>query len=179
MFTWFTESKDWSGFGYFSPDLEKIKQLVVCSKHQNTWEDTGNVVKVFFSIQSKKKNVRQWKETEFSTPFVVKAATSLLLNSLKLEGINFLLSRNSWILKLWNDVRWILKLEFESIGKLCQLVSWADQALTKFDSFEVLSGCKNREKNSSWHNLSFDFVKRILVLSAIADSPDRHLRTNF
>ena len=77
------ESKDWSVFGYFSPDLEKIKQLLVCSKHQNTWEDTGNVVKVFFSIQSKKKNVRQWKETEFSTPFVVKAATSLLLNSLK------------------------------------------------------------------------------------------------
>ena len=85
------ESKDWSAFGYFSPDLEKIKQLLVCSKHQNTWEDTGNVVKVFFSIQSKKKNVRQWKETEFSTPFVVKVATSLLLNSLKiyLEGINF------------------------------------------------------------------------------------------
>ena len=77
------ESKDWSGFGYFSPDLEKIKQLVVCSKHQNTWEDTGNVVKVFFSIQSKKKNVRQWKETEFPTPFVVKAATRFLLNSLK------------------------------------------------------------------------------------------------
>ena len=77
------ESKDWSGFGYFSPDLEKIKQLVVCSKHQNTWEDTGNVVKVFFSIQSKKKNVRQRKKTEFSTPFVVKAATSLFLNSLK------------------------------------------------------------------------------------------------
>ena len=42
------ESKDWSGFGYFSPDLEKIKQLVVCSKHQNTLRDTGNVVKVFF-----------------------------------------------------------------------------------------------------------------------------------
>ena len=78
-----SESKDWSGFGYFSPDLEKIKQLVVCSKHQNTLKDTGNVVKVFFSIQSKKKNVRQWKETEFSTPFVLKAATSLLLNSLK------------------------------------------------------------------------------------------------
>ena len=77
------ESKDWSGFGYFSPDLEKIKQLVVCSKHQNTWEDTGNVVKVFFSIQSKMKNLRQWKETEFSKPFVVKATTSLLLNSLK------------------------------------------------------------------------------------------------
>ena len=101
------------------------------------------------------------------------------LTKIYLEGINFLLSRNSWILKLWNDVRWILKLEFESIGKLCQLVSWADQALTKFDSFEVLSGCKNRDKNSSWHNLSFDFVKRILVLSASADSPDRHLRINF
>ena len=77
------ESKDWRGFGYFSIDLEKIKQLLVCSKHENTWEDTRNVIKVFFSIQSKKKNVRQWKETEFSTPFVVKAATSLLLNSLK------------------------------------------------------------------------------------------------
>ena len=77
------ESKDWSGFGYFSPDLEKIKQLLVCSKHHNTWEDTENVVKVFFSIQSKMKNVRQWKETDFSKPFVVKAATSLLLNSLK------------------------------------------------------------------------------------------------
>ena len=77
------ESKDWSSFGYFSPDLEKIKQLVVCSKHQNAWEDTANVVKVFFSIQSKKKNVRQRKKTEFSTPFVVKAATSLFLNSLK------------------------------------------------------------------------------------------------
>ena len=64
-------------------DLLLTVKLVVCSKHQNTWEDTGNVVKVFFSIQSKKKNVRQWKETEFSTPFVVKAATSLLLNSLK------------------------------------------------------------------------------------------------
>ena len=28
------ESKDWSGFGYFSPDLEKIKQLFVCSKRE-------------------------------------------------------------------------------------------------------------------------------------------------
>ena len=53
------ESKDWSGFGYFSSDLEKIKQLLVCSKHHNTWEDTGNVVKAFFSIQSKKKNVKE------------------------------------------------------------------------------------------------------------------------
>ena len=52
------EGKGWSGFGYFSPDLEKIKQLGICSKHRNTWEDTGNVIKAFFSIQSKKKNVR-------------------------------------------------------------------------------------------------------------------------
>ena len=84
-------SKYWSGFRFFSPDLEKIKQLVVCSEHQNTWKDNGNVIKVFFSIQSKKKNVKQWKETEFSTPFVVKAANSLLLNSLKFtwKALNF------------------------------------------------------------------------------------------
>ena len=82
MFTWFMENKDWSGFRYFSPDLEKIKQLLVCSKHRNTWEDTGNVVKLFCSIQRKIKNARQYKETEFSKPFVVKAV-SLLLNSLK------------------------------------------------------------------------------------------------
>ena len=172
------ESKDWSGFGYVSLDLEKIKQLLVCSKHQNTWEDTGNVVKAFFSIQSKKKNVKgDWVFNAICR----KSCHQLVIELTKiyLEGINFLLSRNSWILKLWNDVRWILKLEFESIGKLCQLVSWADQALTKFDSFEILSGCKNRDKNSSWHNLSFDFVKRILVLSTSADSPDRHLWMNF
>ena len=153
MFIWLIESKVWSGFGYFTPDLEKIKQLLVCSKHQNTWDDTGNVVKVFFSIQSKKKNVRQWKETKFLTPFVVNSATSLLLN-----------------LQLWNDVRWILKLEFDFIGKLCQLVSWADQALTKFDSFEILSRYKTRDKNSSKHNLSFDFVKWILVCLLVQKS---------
>ena len=78
------ESKNWSGFGYFSPDSEKkIKQLLVCSKHQNTWEDTGYVVKVFFSIQSKKKNVRQWKKTEFSTPFVVKSYHQLVIELTK------------------------------------------------------------------------------------------------
>ena len=42
------ESKDWSGFGYFSPDLEQIKQLLVCSKHQNTWEDTEKLEKSIF-----------------------------------------------------------------------------------------------------------------------------------
>ena len=107
-------------------------------------------------------------------PFVVKAATSLLLNLLKLtwKALTF------FVAKLV-DFKTVKRrpmnpeLEFESIGKLCQLV-WADHTLTKFDSFEVLSGCKNRDKN-----LSFDFVKRILVLSAIADSSDRHLRTNF
>ena len=69
-----------SGCGYFSPDLEKMKQLLVCSKHRNAWKDNGNVLKVSFSIQG---NVTQWKETECSTPFVVTAATSLLLNWLK------------------------------------------------------------------------------------------------
>ena len=78
------ESKNWSGFGYFSSDSEKkIKQLLVCSKHQNTWEDTENVVKAFFSIQSKKKNVRQWKKTEFSTPFVVKSYHQLVIELTK------------------------------------------------------------------------------------------------
>ena len=67
----------------FQPWFGKNKTVIVCSKHQDTREGTGNVIKVFFSIQSKKKNVRQWKETQFSTPFVIKAATSLLLNSLK------------------------------------------------------------------------------------------------
>ena len=46
------EGKDCSGQDYFSPDLEKIKQLLVCSKHLNTWKDTGNVEKVSFSMQS-------------------------------------------------------------------------------------------------------------------------------
>ena len=98
------ESKDWSGFGYFSPDLEKIKQLLVCSKHQNTWEDTGNVVKVFFSIQSKMKNLRQWKETEFSKPLVVKATTSLLLNSLKFAW-KALISSVAQLVDFWNFKR--------------------------------------------------------------------------
>ena len=69
--------------------MKKIKQLLLCSKHQNTWEGTERT-----------------------------------LTKIYLKGIYFLLSRNSWVLKLWNDVRWILKLEFESLGKLCQLVSF-------------------------------------------------------
>ena len=77
------ESKDWSGFGYFSPDLEKIKQLFVCSKHENTWEDPENVVKVFFSIQSKKEIVRQWQKVFNAICRKKLSATSLLLNSLK------------------------------------------------------------------------------------------------
>ena len=55
MFTRFMESKDWGGFGYFSPDLEKIKQLLVRSEHQNTCEDTGNVVKYFLASRTKRR----------------------------------------------------------------------------------------------------------------------------
>ena len=42
------ESKDWNGFGYFSPDLEPehLRGHWKCSKS-------------IFSIQSKKKNVKQ------------------------------------------------------------------------------------------------------------------------
>ena len=85
------ESKDWIGFGYFSSDLEKMKQLLVCPKHQNTWEDTGNVVKVFFSIQSKMKNLRQWKETGIFKAICRKSYHQLVIELTKicLEGINF------------------------------------------------------------------------------------------
>ena len=66
------ESKDWSGFGYFSPDLEKIEQLLVRSEHQYTCEDTGNVVKYFLASRAKRRIWKwKWKETESSTPFVV------------------------------------------------------------------------------------------------------------
>ena len=170
------ESKDWGGFGYFSPDLEKNKTVIGTFWTSEHLRGHWKCSKVFLSIQNKKKDLREWKETESSTPFVVKASTSLFLNSLKftLKALTFFCRETRGFKKLWNDVWWILKLEFESICKLCQLVSWADQSLTKFDS-----GCKNRDKTSSWHNLSFDFVKRILVLSADADSPDRHLQINF
>ena len=174
------ESKDWSGFGYFSPDLEKIKQLVVCSKHQNTWEDTGNVVKVFFSIQSKKKNVRQWKETEFSTPFVVKAATSLLLNSLKFtwKALTFFVAKLVDFKTLKRRTMnpetgvWVHRQTMPA-GLMSR--SSADE-IWQFWNFKRMQ--KSRQ-NSSWHSLSFDLVKRILVLSASANSPDRHLRINF
>ena len=54
-------------FRSFKPQGWKTKQMLVCSKYRNTWEYTGNVVKVFFSIRSTKGNVRQWKETDFGT----------------------------------------------------------------------------------------------------------------
>ena len=54
-------------FRSFKPQGGKTKQMLVCSKYRNTWEYTGNVVKVFFSIRSTKGNVRQWKETDFGT----------------------------------------------------------------------------------------------------------------
>ena len=107
------ESKDWNGFGYFSPDLEKIKQLLACSKHENTWEDTGNVIKVFFSIQSKKRNVGAVKGNWVFNAICRKKSQChqlvIEITKIYLEGINFLLSRNSWILKLRNDVRWIME----------------------------------------------------------------------
>ena len=54
-------------FRSFKRQGGKTKQMLVCSKYRNTWEYTGNVVKVFFSIRSTKGNVRQWKETDFGT----------------------------------------------------------------------------------------------------------------
>ena len=54
-------------FRSFKPQGWKTKQMLVCSRYRNTWEYTGNVIKVFFSIRSTKGNVRQWKETDFGT----------------------------------------------------------------------------------------------------------------
>ena len=121
----------------FQPWFGKNKTVIVCSKHQDTREGTGNVIKVFFSIQSKKKNVRQWKETQFSTPFVVKAATSLLLNSLKiyLEGINFLLSRNWWIsnFETTHDESWNW-----SLSSLAKYASWSHEQIKRWRNLTVL-----------------------------------------
>ena len=38
--------------------------------------------------------------------------------------------------RLWINPK---KLEVESFGKICWLVLWADQVLTKFDSFEIFN----------------------------------------
>ena len=52
------EGKGWSGFGYFSPDLEKIKQLGYVLNTRTLERILEMELKAFFSIQSKKKNVR-------------------------------------------------------------------------------------------------------------------------
>ena len=64
------------------------------------------------------------------------------------------------------------------IGTLYRLSHEQIKRWGNLTALNFLSGCKNREKHSSWHNLSFNFVKRILVLSAGAYRPDRHLRIN-
>ena len=91
---------------WYSGHYRHIALLQRTHKHRNTREDTGNVVKVFFSIQSKKENVRQWQETECSTPICLKSCHRLVF---ELTKIKFLLVRDSTISKLWNDVPWILE----------------------------------------------------------------------
>ena len=46
-------------FGHLGPDMEKIKQLLECSKHRNTFGNIGNEVKVLVGTQKTRDNVRQ------------------------------------------------------------------------------------------------------------------------
>ena len=39
-------------------DMEKIKQVLECSKHRNTFGNIGNAVKVLVGTQSTRENVR-------------------------------------------------------------------------------------------------------------------------
>ena len=43
---------------HLGPDMEKIKQLLECSNHQNTLGNIGNAVKVLVGTQSTRDNVR-------------------------------------------------------------------------------------------------------------------------
>ena len=46
--------------GHFDHDImEKIQQLLVCSKHPNTLRNIGNAVKVLVNSHSTRENVRQ------------------------------------------------------------------------------------------------------------------------
>ena len=45
---------------WYSGHYRHIALLRRTHKHRNTWEDTGSGVKVCFSIQNKKENVRRW-----------------------------------------------------------------------------------------------------------------------
>ena len=50
----------------FGPDMEKIKQLLECSKHRNTFGNIGNAVKVLVGTQKTRDNVRQWKKARLT-----------------------------------------------------------------------------------------------------------------
>ena len=52
--------------GHFGLEMEKVKQMFVCSKHRNALGNIGNAVKVLASIQRTKETVRLLKETECS-----------------------------------------------------------------------------------------------------------------
>ena len=45
--------------GHFGLEMEKVKQMFVCSKHRNALGNIGNAVKVLASIQLTKETVRQ------------------------------------------------------------------------------------------------------------------------
>ena len=62
------------------------------------------------------------------------------------------------------------------IGTLYRLSHEQIKRWRNLTALNFLSGYKNREKHLLWHNLSFNFSKRILVLSAGVYRPDRHLR---
>ena len=45
--------------GHFGLEMEKVKQMFVCSKHRDALGNIGNAVKVLASIQRTKEIVRQ------------------------------------------------------------------------------------------------------------------------
>ena len=48
--------------GHFGLEMEKVKQMFVCSKHRNALGNIGNAVKVLASIQRTKETVRLLKK---------------------------------------------------------------------------------------------------------------------
>ena len=53
-------------FWSFWPRHEKLKQLLVCSKHPNTLGNIGNTVKILVASKSTRENVRQWKKARLT-----------------------------------------------------------------------------------------------------------------
>ena len=53
-------------FWSFWPRHEKLKQLLVCSKHPNTLGNIGNTVKILVATKSTRENVRQWKKARLT-----------------------------------------------------------------------------------------------------------------